>query len=341
MTRVRLTGAGARRVRTVAVMLALAVVGWFLVRSVGAQWAQFRIAATALRPRWSLVAAASVLVLATYALLVQSWRALVAGWGGRVPYWAGVRIWTVSNLARYVPGTLWTVGAMGVLAERAGVPPAAAAGAAVLNTLLNLAAGFVVLAVSGGEYVGRLVPGLSHPRAVGAGLGLAGAIALPLCLPYVTALAARVLRRDAPPPLRSRAFVAAFAANLLAWLSYGLAFGWFARALLPSAGDNWAGYVAVFTGSYIVGFLALLAPGGLFVRETAMIVALTSTRMASPADAAVLAAASRLWLTALEILPGLTFLAAGAFGRPTARADARRAPDASAPRRVPDRPSAH
>ncbi len=319
MTRVRFAPETRQRARNAVVVLALATVAWFLVRHVGAQWAQFRVAASTLRPRWPLVLAASALVLATYALLVQSWRALVSGWGGRLAYWNGVRIWTVSNLARYVPGTLWSVGAMGVLAERAGVPPAAAAGAAILNTLLNLAAGFVVLTVAGGDYVGRLVPGVRHPRLFGAALGLAGAVALPICLPLLTTLAARVLRRDRPPALRLRTFLGAFGANLLAWLSYGVAFAWFARALLPAAGDNWGGYIAVFTGSYLAGFLALLAPGGLFVREAAMVVALTRTGMASPVDAAVLAVAQRLWLTVLEIVPGLTFLAVGAFRPRTAR----------------------
>lgn len=309
------TSARRGRARTLLLLVLLGASAWFFVRSLGAHWAEFRAAATTLHPDWVRTAGASALVLATYALLVQSWRALVRGWGGRLAYWNGVRIWTVSNLARYVPGTLWSVGAMGVLAEEAGVPPAAAAGAAILNTLLNLAAGVVILAAAGGDYVGRFAPQVPHPRALGLALGLAGAVALPLCLPVLTAFAARVLRRERPPTLPFRTFVGAFAANLLAWLSYGLAFGWFARAVLPAAGDNWAGYVAVFTFSYLAGFLVLLAPGGLFVREGAMVLALVSSGMATRTDALLLAAAQRLWLTVLEVVPGLTFLAAGAFRR--------------------------
>lgn len=304
-------GAGVRRF---AFLAALALVAWFVVRSLGAQWTSVRAAAAVLRPRWTLVVLASAVVLATYALLVQSWRALLAGWGGRLEYWTGVRIWTVSNLARFVPGTLWSVGAMGVLADDAGVPPAAAGGAAILNTLLNLAAGFIVVTALGGDYAARLAPGLTHARALAAGMGVAGAVVLPAVLPRLTAFAARALRREAPPMLPLRTFVVAFGANLLAWLAYGLAFWTFARALLPAAGDNWAGYVAVFTGSYLVGFLALLAPGGLFVREGAMVVALTSLGLVpGAADATLLAVASRLWLTVLEVTPGVAFLAAGAL----------------------------
>ncbi len=320
MSTPRAQSAAWRRARTAVVVVALGVGTWYLTRSVGAQWTQFRAVATSLRPRWLPVLGASALVLATYALLVQSWRALVSGWGGHLAYWNGVRIWTVSNLARYIPGSLWSVGAIGLMAEGAGVPPAAAAGAAILNTLVNLAAGFVIVAVAGGDYVGQLVPGVPHPRLVGAALGLAGAVALPICLPLLTSFAARVLRREQPGQLPLRTLLAVFAANLLAWVGYGLAFGWFARALLPSAGDNWAGYIAVFTGSYLTGFLAIFAPSGLFVREAAMVLALTRIGLATPVDATLLAVAQRLWLTVLEVVPGLTFLAAGAFRRRSAPA---------------------
>lgn len=302
------------RLRRGAVVLGLALVAWFMARSLGGQWAQVRGAAATLRPRWTLIAVASVVVLATYALLVQSWRALLAGWGGRLEYWTGVRIWTVSNLARYVPGTLWSIGAMGVLADGAGVPPAAAGGAAILNTLLNLSAGFLVVTALGGDYAARLAPRLPHARVLAAAVGVAGAVLLPAALPRLSAFAARLLRRDAPPALPLGTFVAALVANLLAWFAYGVAFWLFARALLPGAGDNWAGYVAVFTGAYLTGFLALLAPGGLFVREGAMVIALTTMGLVpSVVDATLLAVASRLWFTVLEVAPGVAFLSAGAL----------------------------
>ena len=52
----------------------------------------------------------------------------------------------------------------------------------------------------------------------------------------------------------------------------------------------------------------LVAPGGVGVRETVLVGLLTSLRLATPADAVLLATTSRIWLTVLEILPGLVFL---------------------------------
>ncbi len=295
--------------RGIATAVGLAVIAWFVVRALAAHWSDVLAATRDLHPRWPGVVIASAIVLSTHALLIQSWRGLLRGWGGRLAYGDAVRIWTVSNLARFVPGTLWSVGVMGVLARRTGVAPAAAGGAAILNTLLNLAAGFAVVTLVSGDVVTRLAPQVRHAPLIGATLGAAGLVILPFAVPALTGIAARVLRRAPPPRIPAPFILAAFAANVVAWLAYGVAFGCFARAVLPNAGDNWAGFVAVFTGAYVIGFLAILTPGGLGVREGAMVVALTRLGMASAADAVVLAVAARLWLTLLEVAPGVAFLA--------------------------------
>jgi len=137
---------------------------------------------------------------------------------------------------------------------------------------------------------------------------------------------ARVLRREvAVPALGWRPLGVAVAVNVASWLLYGAAFRLLATAFFPpadSAGD-WLPYVAVFTGSYLAGYLALLVPGGLVVREGAMIAGLTGLGLATAPQATVLAVASRLWLTVLEIAPGLLFLARDAALRsPRSSSDA-------------------
>ena len=299
-------------------VLVVAAVLWFASDRLAGQWAQFRAEAGALRPRWWLVGVSALLVLTTYGMLVEAWRVLVRAAGGRLGYRDAVRIWTVSNLGRYVPGKVWSVGAMGVLAQRAGVSPVAAAGAAIVGTLVNLAAGFVVVLACGGPMLRVLAPDAAALGAVAAAVAAAGLLALPLVAGPLAALLARALGRElAAPRIGARPAVVAVAATVTSWLLYGAAFRLLARAFFPaadSAGD-WLPYVAVFTGSYLAGYLALLMPGGLVVREGAMIAGLTGLGLATAPQAAVLAVASRLWLTVLEVAPGLVFLARDAVAR--------------------------
>ncbi|MHB0963801.1 MAG: hypothetical protein ACYC5V_11395, partial [Gemmatimonadaceae bacterium] len=67
-------------------------------------------------------------------------------------------------------------------------------------------------------------------------------------------------------------------------------------------------WTAIFIGPYLVGFIAIFAPGGIGVREVAMAEALQRTGLAVGAVAALLVVSSRVWLTILEIIPGVLFL---------------------------------
>jgi uncharacterized membrane protein YbhN (UPF0104 family) len=123
-------------------------------------------------------------------------------------------------------------------------------------------------------------------------------------------VASRLVRRPAPelPELTRRDLLIVFGANVAAWIAYGIGFGIFWNALLGRGGGVTLSALAVYTSSYLIGFLALVVPGGLGVREAALTGLLLSLHLATPGDAALLAAASRIWLTLLEVLPGLALL---------------------------------
>lgn len=297
---------------------------WFFSRQLGAHWSALRATGATLRPDWPVAALSAGVVLATYALLIQAWRGLVSAWGGRLPFADAARIWSVSNLGRYLPGKVWSIAAMGVLSQRVGVTPLAATGSAILSTLVNIAAGFAVVLLTGSRTLAVLAAtDAGRTAAVGAAVVVTvGLVALPWLLLPLARLAGRLLGREfALPPVTVGRLWGVVLANLGAWLGYGLAFLVLARAVLPgsalatlSAG-SWSSATAVFTASYLAGYLAFVVPGGLLVREAAMIGAFGALGLATPAEATVLAAASRLWLTALELVPGLLFLARDAVVR--------------------------
>jgi glycosyltransferase 2 family protein len=151
---------------------------------------------------------------------------------------------------------------------------------------------------------------------VATGLGL-------LVIPWVTPKALRVAERATGssvavkmPP--RRALVYAVVGNVAGWVLYGAAFQMLTRALLGTAPGGPAPYVAVYTLSYLVGYLVLPAPAGVGFREASMITLMPAAGLATAAQAAVLAIASRVLLTILDIAPGLAFL-----GRDTLRSSSR------------------
>jgi glycosyltransferase 2 family protein len=281
-----------------------AAVVWFAIAAVTRQWHDVRAAAVAIHPRWSLIAASCAVVLLTYALLIEVWRTVLRSWDARLPFGAAAGIWLISNLGRYVPGKVWQLGSMAIMARDHGVSGVAAAGSALVVTLLNTVAGFVVVALTGMRLFEVNAPLITLALLLGAAV-----VFMPWVLPRLGFLAARVTGRHVQiPRMAGRALWVVLAACAAGWVMYGVAFRLFAVGVLGHAGGAVGVYVAVFTASYLAGFLALFAPGGLVVREALMAGALANVGMGA-GPAIVLVVASRLWLTILEIVPALCFLA--------------------------------
>jgi glycosyltransferase 2 family protein len=287
-----------------------AVLVYFVSRFVMQKWDEIRASAAQLRPAWGGVLLASLCMFAGYAVLIAAWRLLLRQWNSPIALVDATRIWFVSNLGKYVPGKVWSIAAMSVLASDVGASPVAATGSSIIMTLVSIAAGFVVIALAGAGELFAAYPLLR----VGAWMTLAatviGLVYGPAMLAWAIRLATRLLRQTPTPmPVISRgSLLMVFMANVAAWLAYGVGFGIFWSSLLGRGGGVSSAALAVYTASYLLGFLALVVPGGLGVRETVLTALLITLRLATPADAALLAAASRIWLTVLEILPGLVFL---------------------------------
>ncbi|HEU4631179.1 MAG TPA: lysylphosphatidylglycerol synthase domain-containing protein [Gemmatimonadaceae bacterium] len=280
-------------------------------------WRQTRGQADLLRLRAGPLLLATALVLATYALLIQLWRVVLDRWGERLSFLDATRIWSVSNLGRFVPGRVAQIGTMAYLARQREVSAVAATGSALLNTLINIAAGIVVALVAGGRFLEREYPGAQPIAVAMVGAAAVGLLILPWLLPRLASAAARLLRRplERPVTIPASAIWITAAGNLGAWILYGVAFRLFTHGVRGVAPGETAGYVAAYSVSYILGYIVVFAPGGLGVREGALATAMVGLGLANAAEAALVAIASRLWLTVLEVLPGLVFLALAALRR--------------------------
>jgi hypothetical protein len=274
--------------------LALAVIV-FVWRSVAGRWEEFRSLEFPLELHVGWIALAGALVLLTYGLLVAAWRAVIVGWRERLAFGSAARIWTVSNLGRYLPGKVWSIAGLAVLAQREGVAGWAAVGAAVAMQALAVGTGTAVAAAT--------VPGtLSTPGILVAAAVAAGTVGA-RATPRIVAVAARATRRPDLRALPVGVVALAGTVTTLSWVSYGVAFWCLARGTLGPTSLGVAPAVGVFAGGYITGLLALFAPGGVGVRE-AVFIALLAPSVGS-GGAVVLGLASRVLLTITEVLAAL------------------------------------
>jgi uncharacterized membrane protein YbhN (UPF0104 family) len=273
------------------------------------QWQAFKNAKFTGHPDWTLIGLSGLVVLATYALLVEVWRLIVAEWHTRISFADAARIWCVSNLGKYLPGKVWQIAAMSELARAVKVKPVAAGGSAILSTVINIAMGCVVAVVAGWSALDSMTRGHAVLGIMLAVVIVAGVLLLPTILPPTLRIFERVTGRKLElGDLPRRAIYIAIVGNVVAWVMYGWSFELFVHGVLGTGQGTLSQFTAAYALSYVIGYLVFLIPGGIGPREAALLVSLQTIGF-NAKDAAVITVTSRLWLTLLEIVPGLIYLA--------------------------------
>ncbi len=284
--------------------LALTVlVTWFVLERLGPGVGELRGLDPSLwRPNVPLLLASCALLLLAYFWSAALWGRIVVDLGGpTLSTFASIRLFMVANLGRYVPGKVWQIAGLAVLARRRGVPAATATGAAVLGQGIALAAAALV-------GMGALLGGPSALRRWGVPVAaaLAAGVLLALIPPVFRHLARlwfRLARQEAPPglgALHALRWLALFVAN---WALYAFSF-WVLAASFGHA-SNLVPVASAFAAAYVLGYVMLFAPAGVGVREGALIALLTPYMGA--AAAGVLAVVARIWTTAVELVPAGVF----------------------------------
>lgn len=282
-------------------------------RSVMRDWDDVRAGSMVWRLDAGLIVASLLVTWAMYILLIHAWRAVLQTWGERLAWGTAVRIWFVSSLGKYIPGKLWALAAMAVMAERAGVSGAAATASSIVMQMVSITTGVAVaLALLGAEVVAGSTSFGMTGVAVLTALTLAGTAVV--ASPQVMGWLGRVIGR--PGNVRHvgpLALAHATIPSLVAWLGYGTALFLLVRGTLPEVTLTWATATGAFAASYIAGYLAVIAPGGLGVREGALILILGP--VVGQGNAVAIAFASRVTLTINELGAALPLLVLGRTSR--------------------------
>jgi glycosyltransferase 2 family protein len=298
-------GRGRRLARRLVAGLFLAAVVVLVVE----QWPQVRPLLG--RLSWPAVAAATAAVAAGNLATFGSWRALLADLGFPLPLRAGLRVFFLGQLGKYLPGSIWPAVTQMELGRDYRVPQRVSAAAAAITMVLAVGTGLLVAAV--------LLPlgGVGVPdryRWVAAVLPAAVLLAAPPVLNRLLGVALRLARRaplPAPMSLAGAGRAAAWA--LTAWLLYGVQVWLLARPLAGGGGlDLLLVATGAFAGAWSVGFLLVAAPAGAGVREGTLILLLGAS-IGRP-EATVVGIVSRLAFLAADLAWAAVAALAGRSG---------------------------
>ncbi len=283
-----------RLVRAVVGGLAVAALGWALVRN----WAQVGTSLTAIN--LGAVATAAVAALVGLLSSMMAWRALLQGIGSPIGVGAAARVVFVGQLGKYLPGgAIWAVVAQTELAGDHGVPRRRSATVALVHTALSLGLGLLLALSSVAALSGSSV-GWTRWLVV----ALAPVAVICLSPPVLNPLIGLGLRLTGRPalerPLSWRTVAAATAWSLGNWLALGVHVYLLGRGLGASPGFA-VPALGGFAAAWVCGFLAVFAPGGAGVREAVLTLTLAPSLPGGVGAALTIAVLSRALMTLADL----------------------------------------
>ena len=217
------------------------------------------------------------------------WRHTIGLFGHKLPTLTAITIWNHSEVARFIPGNVWSLVGRATLAEREGVPPKHTAASLVLEAL------FLVLGAGLLSVVGLWQ--FFENKALFIGM----IILLAICAGAIIPWAAKKIRAkffaDVPVPKLSEVVIG-FWHYPVAWAAYALASYAVALAFYPLV-PFWLTLSSAIT-AWLLGYLSLITPMGLGVREVVFVELMKNAVTAPIAN--VLSITSRLVLTISEVL---------------------------------------
>jgi glycosyltransferase 2 family protein len=243
--------------------------------------------------------------LAALVMTAQLWRQLLASLGSPLPAGPAARILFIGQLGKYLPGSVWPVLAQMELGRSYQVPRARSASASALMILLTLITGLLT---------GLAVLPFAGPVPYRWALLAVPVLLVVLYPPVLNRLMGLLLRLVRQPglesPLTAKTVVGSLAWAFGSWICYGLQVWILAVRLGATPGITAAVAVGGFAFAWSAGFVVVFAPAGAGVRDVLLLLMLR--RVLSTTDAAAVTLASRVLLTAADVL---TAAAAARLGR--------------------------
>ncbi|MGC4031497.1 MAG: hypothetical protein QM754_07155 [Tepidisphaeraceae bacterium] len=216
------------------------------------------------------IAAIGLFVVFLFVFRVVSWWTLLRGLGRMVPIAPATRVWSTSELARYLPGVIWQVVGRMYLIKPYGVSGSVCSTSQVLELIIFMLANIIV-AVGCLLWFGfKQVQGDARWWLIGV-MCLLPALGLLLHPSVFYALMNRVIRAFKRPPLETRVpgktLVGLLAWNVIGLCVMSMGIWLIVHGPLGLPLGKWWVVAGAYCLAWCAGFLAFWAPGGIGVRE--------------------------------------------------------------------------
>jgi uncharacterized membrane protein YbhN (UPF0104 family) len=276
--------ASRRRLKAGAQVAAGLILFAIVALAVSRDWRHVHATLVRISP-WELVVS-GLLVLAGLGASVLVWRRSVCELGSTVRVAHASKIYLIGQLGKYLPGSVWVFFAQMELARKVGVPRTRSFTASVVAVCINLVTGLavgtlVISSVAHGEVWRYTAIALLFVVLV--------ACLSPPVLTRIVDLAMGVARRPRlERPVSWKGMLGGSGWSLVSWLAYGMSLWVLAVGAGAAEGKSLPLCLAGVALAMTAGFIVVVAPSGIGVREAVVVAALAPVLSTSAALAVAL-----------------------------------------------------
>lgn len=285
-----------RRFRVAAKRTIPFVLLYLIVRYVARDWTHLKAVLVEMSAGWTLVSV--LFFMAGVTLIAWNWVSVLHLLGARCGVFAGFRSFYYSMLVKYIPGRIWGAAGRIMLSRQAGVPEGTSALGIILESLLLMCSAAAVGMCLIGSFSG--LPAESRIML------LLSPLLIVLLHPWIIHSCIRFLASRFPdyvieiskvPPFQ--AIAALFFRYCLVWILQGIGLWAALKSLVDLPESSILLSIGGNTMAWLAGFIVVLTPAGLGVREL-MLTRITAGSI-GVGSAAMVALISRLAVVFCEL----------------------------------------
>jgi hypothetical protein len=268
----------------------------FLARTISSRWTEVKAFEWQLRP---LPLLGSLFFQMMAAILwASTWWHMLLRSGCCINWLDGIRIYVFSNLAKYIPGSIWGYVSRIYLGQEQGLTTVDVGISAVWEVGISIVSSLLLTATVIPAFPAR-IPDAVFQLVFGVAILCLMALTPPIFSRWVHLLE-RWLPSKSPPSFRWSDFFLYLVSAFIAHVLVGTGFYYFVRSLVDVDPSVWWSLVGMWSFAATAGLVIVLVPYGLGVKEGLLAIFL---QVFVPIESATpISLASRLWTIACELL---------------------------------------
>ncbi|MDO9392339.1 MAG: lysylphosphatidylglycerol synthase domain-containing protein [bacterium] len=292
-------------IKNIIATFVIIVITYFMANQLYRGWKDIPFASLHINYIWLIVSYLGL--FATFCCSIKAWQIILKGLGTKMSFTKSWWVITGSFLAKYIPGHVWAVGGRMILCKAEGIPEKISGTAMVIEMMVLLLGSLLAAIICIPFLLLKGIPSWVWLLTIPTGL-LMALLFSPMVIVLLRWVAKVFLKREVALSVDYAKIRMASVIYLFSAIIQGTAFYLLIRTVYPISIIYLPGVIGLYNGAWAVGFLSLITPSGLGVREGALVFLL---KYYIPVPLAVIISIlARLWFIVFEVVVafiGLTF----------------------------------